>query len=89
MQFFFASNLSINLSVVVCARLPRGRKIEDTAGTWTEKYVNRLSDAGIIAVAADGRFNPDKPLPAPVSGLAGEGAGLCKINKSYDWHSGR
>jgi S-layer homology domain len=34
----------------------------DTSGTWSEKYVVRLSDKGIIPAAGDGRFNPDQPV---------------------------
>lgn len=34
----------------------------DTSGSWTEKYINRLSDKGIVPAETDGKFNPDKPV---------------------------
>lgn len=34
----------------------------DTSKNWTERYVNRLSDKGIIGAEPDGKFNPDKPV---------------------------
>lgn len=34
----------------------------DTSSSWTERYVNRLSDKGIIGAESDGKFSPDKPV---------------------------
>ncbi len=34
----------------------------DLTGFWGEKYINNLSDRGIIAPAEDGKFNPAKPI---------------------------
>lgn len=34
----------------------------DTSKSWTENYVNRLSDKGIIGAEPDGKFNPDQPV---------------------------
>jgi hypothetical protein len=34
----------------------------DTAGGWSEKYIIRLSDKGIIPAASDGKFNPNQPI---------------------------
>lgn len=34
----------------------------DTSSSWTEKYVNQLSDKGIISSAKDGQFYPNKPI---------------------------
>ena len=37
-------------------------RFADTSGSWTEKYINRLSDKGVIPAETDGKFNPDKPV---------------------------
>jgi hypothetical protein len=34
----------------------------DTSGNWTEKYINRLSDKGVIPASTDGKFQPDQPV---------------------------
>lgn len=34
----------------------------DTSQSWTERYINRLSDKGVIAAEPDGKFNPEKPV---------------------------
>lgn len=34
----------------------------DTSKSWTERYVNRLSDKGIVGAESDGKFSPDKPV---------------------------
>jgi hypothetical protein len=37
-------------------------RFADTSGSWTERYINRLSDKDIIGAEPDGKFNPDKPV---------------------------
>ncbi len=34
----------------------------DTSGYWAEKYVNKLSDKGVILSASDGKFKPNDPI---------------------------
>ncbi len=34
----------------------------DTASSWSEKYVNGLSDKGVITASADGKFHPGDPV---------------------------
>lgn len=34
----------------------------DTGKTWTEHYVNVLSDKGVIPAESDGKFRPDEPV---------------------------
>ncbi|MBX9939136.1 MAG: S-layer homology domain-containing protein [Candidatus Obscuribacterales bacterium] len=34
----------------------------DLSGNWTEKYVNTLSDAGVIPAESDGKFRPQDPI---------------------------
>jgi len=34
----------------------------DLSGNWTEKYVNTLSDAGVIPAESDGKFRPQEPI---------------------------
>ena len=34
----------------------------DTSKSWTERYINRLSDKGVIGAEPDGKFNPEKSV---------------------------
>jgi hypothetical protein len=34
----------------------------DTSGNWSEKYVNSLSDQGVIGAEPDGKFHPEDPV---------------------------
>lgn len=34
----------------------------DTSGNWSEKYINSLSDQGIISAEPDGKFHPEEPI---------------------------
>jgi hypothetical protein len=38
----------------------------DTAGNWTERYVNLMSDKGVIGSEKDGKFRPDAPVTRAV-----------------------
>ena len=34
----------------------------DLGGVWSEKYVNQLSDQGVIGAEPDGKFRPTQPV---------------------------
>src|SRR6185369_15906983 len=34
----------------------------DTSSFWGERYINDLSDKGVIGAEPDGKFSPDKPV---------------------------
>lgn len=55
--------LSFILACSVVAPIPAwSARFIDTSSSWTEKYINRLSDKGVISAADDGKFLPDKPV---------------------------
>jgi hypothetical protein len=42
--------------------LAQAARFVDTGNYWGEKYINKLSDKGIIAKAPDGKFRPKDPV---------------------------
>ncbi|HEY9790073.1 MAG TPA: S-layer homology domain-containing protein [Candidatus Obscuribacterales bacterium] len=63
MRFDRAKTLTVLLAASFCLQTPGFcARFVDTSGKWTEKYINSLSDKGIILPASDGKFNPDKPV---------------------------
>lgn len=56
----FASIGSFGAEPVQAARFT------DLSGNWAEKYVNSLSDRGIILATPDGKFEPDAPITRAV-----------------------
>lgn len=62
--------LARTLAFVACFGLllppAMAARFVDMSGNWTEKYVNNLSDEGVIAAEDDGKFKPDKPVTRAV-----------------------
>lgn len=56
-----ALTLLIGLGLTLQAAALAARFV-DTSKTWTERYINRLSDKGVIGAEPDGKFNPEKPV---------------------------
>lgn len=54
-----------NLSLLFPTEVQAARYI-DMPGNWAERYVNQLSDEGVIPVAKDGKFRPDDPVTRAV-----------------------
>ncbi|MBX9695134.1 MAG: S-layer homology domain-containing protein, partial [Cyanobacteria bacterium] len=48
--------------ISTCGQPVEAARYTDVTGFWGERYVNKLSDQGVIAPADDGKFNPDKPI---------------------------
>lgn len=50
-------------SLFVSSALPVwAARFTDLSGNWSEKYVNALSDAGVISAEADGKFRANEPV---------------------------
>lgn len=66
MRPFLARSLALAalLSMLMPASL--AARFVDLSGNWTEKYVNLLSDEGVIGAEDDGKFKPDKPVTRAV-----------------------
>ena len=56
LSLLLAAGVSLHASAAWAARFV------DTSSTWTERYINVLSDKGVISAASDGKFNPDKAV---------------------------
>jgi S-layer homology domain len=55
----------LSLLAVSCMVAPMpawSARFVDTSSSWTEKYINQLSDKGIIPSTQDGQFYPNKPI---------------------------
>ena len=46
----------------VCLQSAEAARFTDLSGNWSEKYVNSLSDRGVILATPDGKFAPDTPI---------------------------
>src|SRR5262249_20896408 len=57
--------LIFNLSLLFPTEVRAARYV-DMPGNWAERYVNQLSDEGVIPAEKDGRFRPDDPLTRAV-----------------------
>jgi hypothetical protein len=56
-----ASTLAIS-SICSYPQAAYAARFVDMSGNWTEKYVNLLSDDGIIGAEPDGKFHPKDPV---------------------------
>jgi hypothetical protein len=56
-----ASTLAIS-SICSYPQAALAARFVDMSGNWTEKYVNLLSDDGVIGAEADGKFHPKDPV---------------------------
>jgi hypothetical protein len=59
----------VALSLLVCllsSQAVWAARFIDLSGQWCEKYVNRLSDQGVINAEPDGKFRPDEPVTRAV-----------------------
>lgn len=57
--------LILNLSLFFPTEVRAARYI-DMPGNWAEKYVNQLSDEGVIPAEKDGKFRPNDPVTRAV-----------------------
>lgn len=63
MRFSRAQTLPIVAVVGLLLSYPAyAARFVDTSDNWTERYVNTLSDKGVISAEKDGKFKPDAPL---------------------------
>src|SRR5271168_4675176 len=58
------SVVAVCLLLSPCAAL--AARFIDTSGAWSEKYINQLSDQGVINAETDGKFLPDEPVTRAV-----------------------
>lgn len=60
--------LFLIIAGIGCLGLPTAQaaRFTDLSGNWSEKYVNSLSDHGIILATPDGKFDPDAPITRAV-----------------------
>lgn len=58
LAFSFAASMIIT---IICQPALAARFV-DLSGYWAEKYINKLSDRGVIPYAGDGKFNPTQPI---------------------------
>lgn len=56
-----ASSLAIS-SICSYPQAAYAARFVDMSGNWTEKYVNLLSDDGVIGAEPDGKFHPKDPV---------------------------
>ncbi|HEY9714069.1 MAG TPA: S-layer homology domain-containing protein [Chroococcales cyanobacterium] len=49
-----------------CAPYASAARFVDLSGIWSEKYVNMLSDEGVIGAEPDGKFLPNEPVTRAV-----------------------
>ncbi len=49
-----------------CCQPAEAARFVDLSGNWSEKYVNALSDKGIIGAETDGKFHPTDPVTRAV-----------------------
>ena len=56
----------LSLALLLAAPAAYGARFVDLSGSWAERYVNTLSDRGVIGAEPDGKFTPDKPLTRAV-----------------------
>ncbi|MFN8656904.1 MAG: S-layer homology domain-containing protein [Candidatus Obscuribacterales bacterium] len=66
MRPFFARTLAFVACFGLLLPPAMAARFVDMSGNWTEKYVNNLSDEGVIAAEDDGKFKPDKPVTRAV-----------------------
>ena len=59
---FCASSITIGLAINLWFEPVLAARFVDTSGYWGEKYVNKLSDRGVLPASDDGKFDPDKPI---------------------------
>ena len=63
MRSLYAKTLTVLLAASIWLPQPGFcARFADTSTSWTEKYINKLSDKGVIPPSPDGKFNPDKPV---------------------------
>lgn len=66
MRPYFARTLAFVACFGLLLPPAMAARFVDMSGNWTEKYVNNLSDEGVIAAEDDGKFKPDKPVTRAV-----------------------
>lgn len=66
MRPFIARTLALAACMSLLMPSALAARFVDLSGNWTEKYVNLLSDEGVIGAEEDGKFKPDKPVTRAV-----------------------
>jgi hypothetical protein len=66
MRPFLARTLALAACLSLFMPPALAARFVDLSGNWTEKYVNLLSDEGVISAEDDGKFKPDKPVTRAV-----------------------
>lgn len=61
-----ASLIAQSTWIGVCWQPAEAARFVDLSGNWSEKYVNSLSDKGIISAEQDGKFRPNDPVTRAV-----------------------
>jgi S-layer homology domain len=59
-----------SITVAICCSLiaqsAQAARFIDVSGVWSEKYINMLSDQGVIGAEPDGKFMPTQPVTRAV-----------------------
>lgn len=62
MTLSLALSFAASINVTVTTQPALAARFVDLSGYWAEKYINKLSDRGVIPYAGDGKFNPTQPI---------------------------
>lgn len=59
-------SVTLALAFALVTNPARAARFVDVGGIWSEKYINMLSDQGVIGAEPDGKFLPNQPVTRAV-----------------------